>query len=91
MPVNHLKASLVTPFFNSLLDICTNQTQPDNPAVPASKSLSDPARRALVEAEERRAVIDAKVAAMPAEKSGRGGLDPVRYGDWEIKGLTADF
>ena len=22
---------------------------------------------------------------------GRGGLDPNRYGDWEIKGLTADF
>jgi hypothetical protein len=25
------------------------------------------------------------------EKNGRGGLDPARYGDWEIKGLTADF
>ncbi|MGB6466096.1 MAG: DUF1674 domain-containing protein [Xanthobacteraceae bacterium] len=23
--------------------------------------------------------------------SGRGGLDPTRYGDWEIKGLIADF
>ena len=26
-----------------------------------------------------------------AEQGGRGGLDPARYGDWEIKGLTADF
>ena len=25
------------------------------------------------------------------EKGGRGGLDPARYGDWEIKGLTSDF
>ena len=27
----------------------------------------------------------------PKEKGGRGGLDPARYGDWEIKGLTSDF
>lgn len=25
------------------------------------------------------------------EINGRGGLDPVRYGDWEIKGITSDF
>jgi hypothetical protein len=27
----------------------------------------------------------------PKEKGGRGGLEPGRYGDWEIKGLTSDF
>jgi hypothetical protein len=26
-----------------------------------------------------------------AEHGGRGGLDPVRYGDWEINGLAIDF
>jgi hypothetical protein len=31
------------------------------------------------------------MAARPAERGGRGGLDPNRYGDWEIKGITADF
>ena len=25
------------------------------------------------------------------EAGGRGGLDPVRYGDWEIKGIAVDF
>ncbi len=48
---------------------------------------SDAARRALAEAEERRA----RDAARPREFSGRGGLDPARYGDWEVKGLASDF
>jgi hypothetical protein len=30
-------------------------------------------------------------ADLPKEVAGRGGLDPARYGDWEIKGLTSDF
>ena len=25
------------------------------------------------------------------EFGGRDGLDPVRYGDWEVKGLAVDF
>ncbi len=58
---------------------------------PGEKTLSDAARRALAEAEARRREIDAKMAAQPREQGGRGGLDPARYGDWEIKGLTSDF
>jgi len=58
---------------------------------PAKKPPSPAARRALAEAEARRQVIDDKAAAGKDEKGGRGGLDPARYGDWEIKGLTADF
>jgi hypothetical protein len=49
------------------------------------------ARRALAEAEARRRQIDAQAASRPAEQGGRGGLDPARYGDWEIKGIAADF
>jgi hypothetical protein len=49
------------------------------------------AQRALAEAEARRTAIDAASAAAPKEKGGRGGLEPGRYGDWEIKGLTSDF
>ncbi len=49
------------------------------------------ARRALAEARQRRAAIDAVGYERPREKNGRGGLEPVRYGDWEIKGLTSDF
>lgn len=63
-----------------------DDTDPTPPRV-----LTPAAQRALAEAEARRAAIDAKVAAHSAEKGGRGGLDPVRYDDWEIKGLTADF
>ncbi|MGJ8555693.1 MAG: DUF1674 domain-containing protein [Sulfitobacter geojensis] len=47
------------------------------------------AQRALAEAEERRE----KAAAMelPPELGGRDGPEPVRYGDWEKKGLAVDF
>ncbi len=54
------------------------------------KVLSPAAQRALAEAEERRRQR-AQEEARPREVNGRGGLDPVRYGDWEIKGLTSDF
>jgi hypothetical protein len=64
---------------------------PDNDNTALLKPLPPAAQRALAEARERRAAIDAQIAAMPHEEGGRGGLDPVRYGDWEIKGLTADF
>ena len=56
-----------------------------------AKPLTPAAQRALAEAEARRRQIDAEMAGRPAEKGGRGGLDPNRYGDWEIKGITADF
>ena len=46
---------------------------------------------ALAEAEARRAGQEAHVAAMPRELGGRGGQEPVRYGDWEQKGLASDF
>jgi hypothetical protein len=48
------------------------------------------ARRALAEAEARRAARDALPPA-PAELGGRDGPDPARYGDWERKGLAIDF
>jgi hypothetical protein len=55
---------------------------------PAPRDLPPAARRALEEAEARRA--EAK-SVPPRELNGRGGLDPVRYGDWEVKGLASDF
>ena len=63
----------------------------EQPESTESKILSPAAQRALAEAEARRQAIDAKSAMAPQEKGGRGGLEPVRYGDWEIKGLTSDF
>jgi hypothetical protein len=52
------------------------------------RELSPAAQRALAEAEARRAKAK---APSPGELNGRGGLDPVRYGDWEVKGLASDF
>jgi hypothetical protein len=54
------------------------------------KPLSEAAKRALAEAEVRRRAAEGKRAAA-VEKGGRGGLDPARYGDWEIKGIACDF
>ena len=54
------------------------------------KSQSTPAQRALEEAADRRKKL-ADVAVAPEEIGGRGGLDPSRYGDWEVKGVTSDF
>jgi hypothetical protein len=69
-----------------------DKTGADSPAeTPPPRELPPAAQRALAEAAARRAALDAEMAARPAEKGGRGGLDPIRYGDWEIKGLTADF
>lgn len=53
--------------------------------------LSEAARRALAEAAARREAYDRATQERPREFDGRGGLEPVRYGDWEIKGLTSDF
>jgi hypothetical protein len=55
---------------------------------PAARDLEPAARRALAEAEARRAKAK---PAPPPELNGRGGLDPARYGDWEVKGLASDF
>lgn len=63
----------------------------DETAERPKKPLSPAAQRALAEAELRRREIDAKAANAPKETGGRGGLEPARYGDWEIKGLTSDF
>ena len=49
------------------------------------------AERAKAEAEARRKAMQEAEQALPREINGRGGLDPARYGDWEIKGLTSDF
>ena len=47
------------------------------------------AKRALAEAEARRKLADA--TQRPVELGGRDGPEPVRYGDWEKKGLAIDF
>lgn len=57
----------------------------------SQKQLSEPAKRALEEAEERRRRYAAQEAEAPREVGGRQGPDPARYGDWEVKGIASDF
>jgi len=49
------------------------------------------AQRALAEAKERRKQQDDDAARQPKEYGGRDGPEPVRFGDWEKKGIAIDF
>jgi hypothetical protein len=60
-------------------------------AAAKARPLNPAAQRALAEAAERRKRYDAEEAARPREFGGRGGKDPNRYGDWEVKGIASDF
>lgn len=51
--------------------------------------IAQAAKRALKEAAERKAA--AKPLDFPEELGGRDGPEPVRFGDWEKKGITSDF
>jgi len=59
--------------------------------MPQARNPTAAALRALAEAEARRHANDATAATPPPEVGGRDGPDPVRYGDWEKKGLAIDF
>jgi hypothetical protein len=62
----------------------------DRPANAAPDKLLTPeARRALEEAEARRAAVEA--AEKSPEQGGPKGLEPTRFGDWERKGIAVDF
>lgn len=65
----------------------------DNPegGAPDRRRLPAAARRALAEAEARRAAIDAAAHARPPEEYGPKGPEPTRYGDWEKRGIASDF
>lgn len=61
------------------------------PARPRFEDLPPAAQRALREAEERRQAADLEAEQRPRELAGRKGPEPVRYGDWEMKGIAVDF
>ena len=60
------------------------------------RPLPDAAIRALAEAEARRTDRERNKRNSLKSRSAnevprRGGLDPTRYGDWEVNGLASDF
>jgi Uncharacterized conserved small protein len=63
------------------------------PGAAPGKPLSPAARRALEEAAARRAEIDARTRDLTRQRevNGRDGPEPVRYSDWERKGIATDF
>ncbi|KPQ07306.1 MAG: Protein of unknown function (DUF1674) [Rhodobacteraceae bacterium HLUCCA12] len=62
----------------------SRQAPTDETELPAA------ARRALAEAEARRKACGDFI--LPTELGGRqDGPEPVRYGDWEKKGIAVDF
>jgi hypothetical protein len=77
----------------------SSKQNPVEPAAPErvdedaadKRPLTPAAERALAEAAARQAERDRIAGEQPKETGGRGGLDPTRYGDWEISGLTSDF
>ncbi|WP_019905473.1 DUF1674 domain-containing protein [Methylobacterium sp. 77] len=71
----------------------TTPDDAENAVITPRPTLTPAATRALAEAAERRSAIDAKAAEISAarERQGRGGLEPVRYDDWEVKGIAVDF
>jgi hypothetical protein len=61
---------------------------------PVKRRIRAAGERARAEAEERRKAAEAeraKARPAPKEGGGRDGPDPVRYGDWEVKGIASDF
>lgn len=82
-------------------DTAADRARSATPAMPSGeapanagadgKPLTPAAERALAEAAARRTEIDRKTTERPTELNGRGGLEPVRYGDWEVKGIASDF
>ena len=73
-----------------------DQAEPQARAAPSANAsagnpdLPQAAQRALAEAAERRRQMDAQPKPQK-EINGRDGPDPVRYGDWENKGIASDF
>tara|TARA_R110002049_G_scaffold44333_5_gene129973 strand:+ start:26566 stop:26838 length:273 start_codon:yes stop_codon:yes gene_type:complete len=62
---------------------------PNGPKPAPDPDLPAAAQRALAEAEDRRR--QAADVVRPTELGGREGPEPVRYGDWENKGIAVDF
>jgi hypothetical protein len=61
------------------------------PEASLRQNLNPAAERALSEAEERRRLAAEARNNLQLEIGGRKGPDPVRYGDWEVKGIASDF
>ena len=81
----YMMGKLETHFNIRMVRMAEEANSPSQPRI-----LSPEAQRALAEADARRKAARRKPAP-PKEIGGRGGEEPVRYGDWEVKGIATDF
>jgi len=68
--------------------------EPKSGTEAVKRRIREAAERARAEAEARRqarAEASADASPAPKELNGRDGPDPVRHGDWEVKGIASDF
>jgi hypothetical protein len=68
-----------------------NRIDRENQQPIEARRLSPEAQRALAEARERRRLAEAQAMPKPEEFNGPSGPEPIRYGDWERKGIASDF
>ena len=70
-------------------DTTAARARDEHPAQGRDERLAQAKKAAREEADRRR---ERSVAPeRPKELDGRGGEEPTRYGDWEVKGLASDF
>lgn len=74
-----------------MVDKMNDNDQIQNQPTRSFDQLPAPAQRALKEAEERRIKMEEDKEKRAKEIGGRGGEDPARFGDWEVKGIAVDF
>lgn len=68
----------------------TERLEAESDALGGERKLTPEAQRALAEAEVRRSRADSR-PPLPQEFNGAPGPEPIRYGDWERKGIASDF
>jgi hypothetical protein len=74
-------------------NVMTGAPEPETSDEAVKRRIREAAARAKAESEARRLAADQTLPKeqLPKELNGRGGPEPARYGDWEVKGIASDF
>lgn len=75
---------------NNKLEATPASTKPDQKKM-AERNRTAHAKPALAESQARQQKARPQSEKITPELEGRGGLDPTRFGDWEVNGRAVDF